>query len=807
LPSFIADFVTKHPGSILAVTLILTVAIGTQIPNLVRNPSPEDMIASFEDYEAVRDRFEADFGNTGQLALLVVESEDVTAVPVLAYVHDITRHFETVPEVSRVESLTKTLIPKQVADDQELDLDSFEDETEDDDLPQDVLDAMLVLIESAPERFPLGLTGISERREEIEPHPAVEGDDVTAEDAENLRAALVDLPLVTGRIVSADRRVTAIALALPTDHAARREVIEAMDAWLDAQPPPDGATLHRGGLPYVRASIVDNMQRDNRVLMPLTMLVCMALLFVAFRSFVGTLLPILTVAITTTILVGGMAIFDQEMTILTNIIPPLLIIIGISDSIHLVGRFRDELRVRDRKDALVVTIRSMATACFLTSLTTAVGIASLIVSSTVGFRHFAVIASIGVLVAYVITITFLPAALAKTNGPGPAPPPKSARLERFLAALTAWVIRKRWWVLGVTGVLTVAAAVTSRGLVVDHALMDQFDRSDPIRQTTELLEEHLEGVRPLEVSIRVDDESTLRDPSVLAEIDTVAAWAVAEPGVLGVSSITSVLHEAWAQITNDPRLRDEAFRSPDQVRALESLLRRGGYDALGHFLTEDGRHARLRIMVADIGAQKTMRLIHELERRLGPLDSRAEVTLTGEAFTGSVGTDAVVGDIIRSLGLAIVIIFVVLALLFKSLRLGLLSIPPNIIPLIGAMAWMVLRGMPLNIATGVIFSISIGLAVDGTIHVLARFREERQKHLGKSVALIRAARGTGRAIVITCLTLMLGFGVLLFSSFVPVRHFGELIAVSAAFCLVSTLIVQPALLRVGAVALTDIDEK
>jgi hypothetical protein len=425
----------------------------------------------------------------------------------------------------------------------------------------------------------------------------------------------------------------------------------------------------------------------------------------------------------------------------------------------------------------------------------------------VGFRHFAVIASIGVLVAYVITITFLPAALAKTNGPGPAPPPKSARLERFLAALTAWVIRKRWWVLGVTGVLTVAAAVTSRGLVVDHALMDQFDRSDPIRQTTELLEEHLEGVRPLDVSIRVDDESTLRDPSVLAEIDTVAAWAVAEPGVLGVSSITSVLHEAWAQITNDPRLRGEAFRSPDQVRALESLLRRGGYDALGHFLTEDGRHARLRIMVADIGAQKTMRLIHELERRLGPLDSRAEVTLTGEAFTGSVGTDAVVGDIIRSLGLAIVIIFVVLALLFKSLRLGLLSIPPNIIPLIGAMAWMVLRGMPLNIATGVIFSISIGLAVDGTIHVLARFREERQKHLGKSVALIRAARGTGRAIVITCLTLMLGFGVLLFSSFVPVRHFGELIAVSAAFCLVSTLIVQPALLRVGAVALTDIDEK
>jgi hypothetical protein len=201
-----------------------------------------------------------------------------------------------------------------------------------------------------------------------------------------------------------------------------------------------------------------------------------------------------------------------------------------------------------------------------------------------------------------------------------------------------------------------------------------------------------------------------------------------------------------------------------------------------------------------------MALIGDLEAELGSIEERADVTLTGEAFTGSVGTEAVVTDILRSLGIAIVIIFVVLSILFRSPRLGLLSIPPNIIPLIGAMAWMVLRGMPLNIATGVIFSISIGLAVDGTIHVLARFREEHRKGFGRNVALIRAARGTGRAIVVSCVTLMLGFGALLLSGFVPVRHFGELIAVTAGFCLISTVLVQPALLRVGAGALSDVEK-
>jgi predicted RND superfamily exporter protein len=157
----------------------------------------------------------------------------------------------------------------------------------------------------------------------------------------------------------------------------------------------------------------------------------------------------------------------------------------------------------------------------------------------------------------------------------------------------------------------------------------------------------------------------------------------------------------------------------------------------------------------------------------------------------------VVSDLLGSLLVAVVVIFLLLAFFFRSIRLGLLSIPPNLIPLVATMAYMVWREIPLNVSTVIIFSISLGLAVNGTIHVLARFREEMQRGIGREAALVQAARGTGRAIVISCVTLMAGFGVLLFSSFVPVRSFGELIAVTIGGCLVATLVVLPPLLRVA----------
>ena len=173
-----------------------------------------------------------------------------------------------------------------------------------------------------------------------------------------------------------------------------------------------------------------------------------------------------------------------------------------------------------------------------------------------------------------------------------------------------------------------------------------------------------------------------------------------------------------------------------------------------------------------------------------------EVHLTGDAYVASKGLDAVISDLVGSLGLAVVVIFAFMMLLFRSLRFAVVSVPPNVLPLVTTAAFMVAVGVKLNAATAIIFSISIGMAVDGAIHVLARFREEQSRTPDVDAALIASARGTGKAILMTCVSLMLGFGVMFASSFVPVRLFGALIAVTIAGTLVSTAVVLPALLKV-----------
>jgi hypothetical protein len=417
-------------------------------------------------------------------------------------------------------------------------------------------------------------------------------------------------------------------------------------------------------------------------------------------------------------------------------------------------------------------------------------------------RHFGVTAGLGVMVGYLVIITFVPAVITW------ATPPKREEVRRertsmFTKAtggLVAGLLRWRWAVLGATALFTVGAGYVASQITVDHALLDQFDENDPVYKTTLLIEEKLAGVRPLEVMLVSTEKDHFMDPEMIQKIQKIRNWAALRPEVIRTLSYGDMLHESYSLLTDDPSVRSEQFKSAKQVEGLVTMMSQHKPSPLSDWLTKDGKKARVEFKLRDVGAQATLRFLDTLEKiiasELGN-DPTVSVAFTGEAYTGSRGQAAVVGDLINSMFVAVVVIFLLLAFFFRSIRLGLLSIPPNLIPLVATMAYMVWREIPLNVSTVIIFSISLGLAVNGTIHVLARFREEMQSGIGREAALVRAARGTGRAIVISCLTLMAGFSVLLLSSFVPVRNFGELIAVTIGGCLAATLIVLPPLLRVA----------
>ena len=844
---WLARLVTTRRVVVLALLALATAALSSQIPNIQVDPSVENLISSYEGEEDNRDgarEFEEDFGDTDRVMVLLVKADDVLQRQPLQYLDDVTRHLEDQSWIDTVVSLTRTPMPRRIPSDEgdaptldqlerelegeddgddddgddgggdgggfdDLEAELFGDEyTGEDDFDPEVVDALVSLCEADPDRFPGGFQRLGPAlARELKATAIAEGDALTDEDVEELKLAIEQSTLIEGRLVSANHSIAVTALFLEDlEPRAMRQKVSELRALLEANPPPEGVEVYLGGLPYLRTAIVENIRNDQTMLVPMTLLVCLLLLAMALRWLPGVILPIAAVGVTALMVVGGMAVAGEPMNILNNVIPTLLIIIGISDSIHIIGRYREELlRSDDKTVAGRRTVHAMAMACLLTSITTAVGLASLVVSRTVMLRHFGITAALGVMVAYIVTITFLPAVLTWVKAPSREDVRKAGGwLELGIMRMTAWVLARPWQILAFTGLLVAATGFAATKLKVDHALLDQFDEDDPVARTTRLLEDQLDGVRPLEISLTAEP-GTFHEPEVLAQVDSVAAWARDRREVLGTMSQSDILKQALLLLSSDASATTAPFVNREQVVALGALLqaKKEEADPLGAWVTDDRAHMRFQIKVRDIGAQATMAFIKDLDDQLdAALAGRGvRFAFTGEAYDGSVGMDAVVGDLLYSLLTAVLIIFLLLALLFRSLRLGLLSIPPNIIPLVFTMAYMVARDIPLNAATVIIFSISLGLAVDGSIHVLARFREEtRIRKFRSHPALIRAARGTGRAIVVSCVTLMAGFAVLLFSNFVPVRRFGELIAVTVGGCLFATLIVQPALLRVAGIS-------
>jgi predicted RND superfamily exporter protein len=837
--NWLAKLVTERRKLVVWVAVLVTLAFATQIPKLTADPAPESLLSSFEgeEYALIQQRFQEWFGKRREAVLILVEADDVLSRDTLQQIHDLSLYFADKPWVKRVAGITTLNIPRRVKateadeggdleeldgleevggpdDDDDLDdlddldsLDAAEEEpTAKVTLGGDSFNALLDIIESDPERFPGGIGRVGPALSaELQTDSIVKGTEVTEEEAAELAEALAGNAMLVGRLIDEDHTVAGIALQLP--ELGPREMRKAMDELREGLERPEfqDIELHVGGLPYLRSVIVSKMREDNLRLIPLTLLVCLALLFLSFRWVPGVVLPFTAVAITAVVTVGGMALVGEPMNILNNVIVPLLIIIGISDATHLIQRYRDEVSLDDDPDRRAAgrrTVRAIAVACMLTSATTAVGLASLVVSKTVMLRHFGLTSGLGVMVSYVVIITVVPAVLTWVT------PPKRDEVRRertsmFTNATTGLVerlLRWRWVVLVATALFTIGAGYVASRITVDHALLDQFDETDPVYTTTLLIEEKLAGVRPLEVVLVSTEGDHFMDPEMVQTIQKIRNWAALRPEIIRTSSYGDMLRESYALLSDDPTVRSENFKSAKQVKGLVTMMSQRKPSPLNDWLTQDGKKARIQFKLRDVGAQATMRFLDTLEQiiesELGD-DETVSVSFTGEAYTGSRGQAAVVNDLLGSLLVAVIVIFLLLAFFFRSIRLGLLSIPPNLIPLVVTMAYMVWREIPLNVSTVIIFSISLGLAVNGTIHVLARFREEMHTGIGREAALVRALRGTGRAIVISCVTLMAGFSVLLLSSFVPVRNFGELIAVTIGGCLIATLVVLPPLLQVA----------
>ncbi len=796
-------------GIVAVVTLVAAIAL----PSLEADPSPRALLLSADTgQEQVADEFRKRFGSTDNvIAVLLEASEDVLTEKPLGYMYSLGEALIKLPNIERVESLTRTPFLKAEDPDAVLNLDEMAaaepDPTADD---PELLSALSDVVASAPDHFPMGLASLSERASGMRNMGAlITSARPSADDIKALKAAVVKMPILRGRLISRDGRFAVIAIVVDDSVTGHNELSEALGHvtdWIKKNPPPDELKVYVTGLPVVRTSIVDNMRRDQRLLTPATLLVSLVMLLFAFRWWPGVVFPLLKVGLTSLWVLGAMAICGVKLNVITNILPALLIIMGLSDSIHYVSRYLQEFgRSRDSVKATAITIGAIGAACFGTASTTAAGMFALYVSKTRMLAEFGIIGGLGVMISYIDTVVFLPAMLRSFKPPvqlAQAEVKKTRKanlLDTILSLITIWILRRAKLVVGISIVFTIAAAITANYLRVDSALLDQFEQDDPMYLSTKLLEQHFEGVRPLEVSLVSTQKGRFYEPDTLKALAGVTAWLEKQDSVLSATDPSMPFVQVWSALTGTEAKASDALRTADELKGLAYVLGKRSPNPLASLVTEGGDHARLRVRLRDDGSRATLHLVDELRVKLAQaFEGQPDVSyaLTGDAYLSSNGLDAVVDDLTGSLGVATLTILLLVFISFKSWRYALLLLPPNVIPMVMVMAWMVWRNIPLNAATAIIFSVSIGITVDAGIHLLSRLREELQETDFLTTAIMRSVRGTGSAIVLACVTLVLGFAALLLSRFVPVQRFAELIAMSIVGCLFSTLIVLPPLLQV-----------
>jgi predicted RND superfamily exporter protein len=642
--------------------------------------------------------------------------------------------------------------------------------------------------------------------------PIVAEGQIDADVAESARLAFETLPLVRDGLLSADSRVAGIPIFI--DPASRqietlRQVVGAIRAALANRPPPTGYRVQLSGLPVISVEIVDDLRKDQLTLIPLAGITYLVVLGAMFRRISGALLPLAAVGMGLSWTMATFAATGESVNLVTNVLPALLLIIGVSSSVQIVSCYAEQVAAQRGRSAraALATIMHMTPACLLAALTTAIGFASLTTAHSVVLRHFGWQAAVGVGYQYVGTLVFLGTLLRFF-----APPriidheqAKPGLTTRTVAAAGFAVARHPWLTL-LGAVAIIAGSCWAGGWVQinSYSVTETFSESHPSVQTLRLVERQLNGIIPLEISLQAKEPGQFLEPETFHRVVEIERLARELPGVLSVQSYTDlfrVILEHWPG-----RRVSETDRElvPDGDTGQKRLARTASFIAkfpesfhFQFFMANGGTRARVRIRLAEIGSRKTLALLDELEARLEklfPPDGPIAARLTGEAYVNAHTLTTLIYDLFYSLLTASLVIFGLIAIEFRSLRAGLVAALPNLTPLFVTLGYMGLRGYDMNVGNVIVFTICLGLADDNTIHLLYRFREELAHTGDVTQAIQRAFYGTGRAILATSFLLVAGTAVLMVSNFVPTRRFAELTAVTIIGNLLGVLLLLPACL-------------
>ncbi|TXE08125.1 MMPL family transporter [Gelidibacter salicanalis] len=555
------------------------------------------------------------------------------------------------------------------------------------------------------------------------------------------------------------------------------------------------------GMPYIRTLNSQSIVDEIGLFIGAALLVTSFIFFLFFRSVRATLIALLVVSVGVMWTFGIIGLLGYEITVLTALIPPLIIVIGIPNCIFLINKYQHEVKLHGNKvRSLQRVITKIGNATLMTNMTTASGFATFILTESTLLKEFGIVASLSIISIFILSILIIPIIYTFL------PYPKERHLDHFNRRWTtgfvnwmARMVKERRITIYITAVsLLTLSLVGIFQIKISGSLIEDMPQNTEFFKDIRFFEDEFNGIMPLEIMIDTKRKKGVMKLSTLKRMNELEEYINNIPQLSrSVSVVSLVKYSKQAYYNGNPKYYQLPTSQENSFILSYAKNSSTEADLLKSFVDSTGRYARITTFMKDIGTDKMERIEEGIQTEIDKLfpEEQYEVIMTGKALVFQKGTKYLVKNLFISLSLAILLIALFMAYLFRSFRMIVVSLIPNLLPLLITAGLMGYLGVPIKPSTILVFSIAFGISVDDTIHFLAKYRQELQANnwrIKKSV--YGALRETGVSMFYTSIVLFFGFSVFTLSSFGGTVALGALVSATLLFAMLSNLLLLPSLL-------------
>lgn len=636
--------------------------------------------------------------------------------------------------------------------------------------------------------------------------PVVKTRPTTQAEVDSIRSLITTLKLYEGMLWNPQTKATLMTVTLDKhklNDISRIALIDQLVQEVEAYKAQTKVEIHCSGMPYIRTVTMQKVKHELFLFVIISIVVAASIMLLFFKSIRAVVSSLLIVGISIVWVLGTLSIFNYKITILTGVIPSLIVIIVIENCIYILNKYHWEYRSHGNKmRALSQVIHRIGFASLMTNAATALGFAAFVLVPNQMLREFGVITSINVMILYVLTIVLLPIILSLMA------PPSTKHTKHldsnFFSAVLDKVIylisNRRNLIYSIAGGLTLVGFIGLSMMKTSGKVVDDFRSDDPTYLDLKFFETNFGGVMPFEISVDTKKPNGVLNYATLQKIDRLQNTINEYPEFSKPLSLIEVLKFARQAYYNGDSSK-YALPSSMEKNFIFSYIPQNvqgdGTGLLKSFLDSTKQTTRISFQMADVVTNRMDSLMSEILPQVDSIFSPAkyDVKVTGNSVVYAKGTNFLIKNLFESVLIAIVLISILMAFLFSSFRMILVSMVPNIIPLLITAAIMGFAGIPIKPSTIIVFSIALGISVDNAIQYLSRYRHELKATNGAiKQSALNALHEAGFSMIYTSIVLVLGFSVFIVSEFGGTQALGILISTTLLIAMFFNVLVLPSLL-------------